>query len=369
MHRPTLALLLCACTPTANETTDQPTTTAATTTATPTTSPTTTDPKTTDTPDPPDPTTSAEGTTGDPNPCDETPQALADCVDPEQWEDHLAFIADIRTPGTSHWEAVQDLCASRLEEYGYEVVLHKYGTGTNVVGRRLGATAPEQQVLIGAHYDHIEDCHGADDNASGLAAALEVARVLALAEFDRTVIVACWDEEELGLVGSEAYVAAAKNTGDEILINFNYDMIGYYDEAPNSQTVPSGFEIAFPDAYAELEATAFKGDFITAVADSDSHDHLLALGAAADRIGLKKSLLELPAGAESLEAFADLRRSDHAPFWDAGYPAVFLTDTGEFRNPNYHCMGGPDEVSDLTASFAVGVTRITVEAAAVALGL
>jgi len=62
-----------------------------------------------------------------------------------------------------------------------------------------------------------------------------------------------------------------------------------------------------------------------------------------------------------------LRRSDHAAFWEAGFPALFITDTGEFRNDHYHCLGGPDEVADLDVDFAVGVTRATVEAAAVAL--
>jgi len=384
VHRPTLALLLCAAcgSPDADPGTDTgtdadsddtaaatSTSSAGTTQATTAASPTeTAADATTAEPDPTSGTTAAEST-GDDQPCDDSPQALADCVEAQRWQDDLAFIADIRTPGSPHWLAVQDLCAERLDEYGYEVELYDYGTGVDVVGRRLGKTAPDQQVLVGAHYDHIAGCHGADDNASGLAAALEIARVLALAEYDRTIIVACWDEEEDGLIGSEAYVQAAKAAGDDILINFNYDMIGYYDDSPNSQTVPPGFELAFPDAYAELQANMFRGDFITAVADAESIDHVTAFGAAADRIGLRKSLLNLPAGTESTDVFADLRRSDHASFWDAGYPAIFITDSGEFRNPNYHCMGGPDEVTDLTQEFAVNVTRATVEASAVALGL
>ena len=370
MHRPTLALLLCAAcgSPTdastgdATEAATEVATTATTAASTPTTSDagTTAEPGTTTTPG---------TTTGDADPCNDSPQALADCVELQRWQDDVEFVADIRTPGSPHWQAVQDLCFDRLTEYGYEVELFDYGTGVNVLGRRLGATEPDQQVVIGAHYDHIPDCLGADDNASGVAALLEVARVLALAEFDRTVLVACWDEEEDGLIGSEAHVAAAMAAGDQILVNFNYDMIGYYSDAPNSQTVPPGFELAFPDAYEELTTNEFRGDFIALISDAESHDHSLALGAAADRIGLRKALLELPAGTESTEVFADLRRSDHASFWDGGYPAIFLSDSGEFRNPNYHCFGGPDLVSDLTPQFATDVARITVEASAVALGL
>jgi hypothetical protein len=373
VHRSTLALLLCAACGAPDSDSAAASTSSATdagttqTTAAPTPTTTASD-ATTAEPDPTSGTTAAEST-GDVDPCTASPQALADCVEAQRWQDHIEFIADIRTPGDPHWQAVQDLCADRLSEYGYEVELYDYGTGIDVVGRRLGATAPDQQVLVGAHYDHIDDCHGADDNASGVAAALEVARVLALAEFDRTIIVACWDEEELGLIGAEAYAAAARAADDDILIYFNYDMIGYHDDSPNSQTVPPGFELAFPDAHAELQANMFRGDFITAVADAESVAHVTAFGAAADRIGLRRSLLNLPAGTESTDVFADLRRSDHAAFWDAGYPAIFLTDSGEFRNPNYHCMGGPDEVSDLNQEFAVNVTRATVEASAVALGL
>ncbi len=309
------------------------------------------------------------GTTGDDNPCNDSPQALADCVDGAAYAEDLGFIADIRTPGSAHWQAVQDLCADRLTEAGYEVALQNYGTGINVVGRRLGTTTPEQQVVIGAHYDHIPGCHGADDNATGVAATLEIARMLAQVEFDRTILVACWDEEEDGLIGSEAYVATAVAANDQIVVNFNFDMIGFRSDEMNTQTVPAGFETVFPDQYAAIEASGFRGDFIAVVASSLTHEHALTFAAASDRINLANELLEIPAGAENTPVFDDLRRSDHAAFWEAGFPALFITDTGEFRNDHYHCLGGPDEVADLDVDFAVGVTRATVEAAAIAAGM
>ena len=319
------------------------------------------------------PTTSGDassgGSTGDDNPCNDSPQALADCVDGAAYAEDLGFIADIRTPGSTHWQAVQDLCADRLAEAGYEVALQDYGTGVNVVGRRLGTVTPEQIVVVGAHYDHIADCHGADDNATGVAATLEIARMLAQAEFDRTILVACWDEEEDGLVGSEAYVATAVAAKDQIVVDFNFDMIGFRSDAMNSQTVPPGFDAVFPEQYAEIEASGFHGDFIAVVASSLAHDHALTFAAAGDRIALANKVIEIPAGAENSPVFDDLRRSDHAAFWEAGYPALFITDTGEFRNDHYHCIGGPDEIADLDVDFAVGVTRATVEAAAVTLGM
>ena len=88
-----------------------------------------------------------------------------------------------------------------------------------------------------------------------------------------------------------------------------------------------------------------------------------------DRVGLRSVIIDLPAGTETSDLFGDLRRSDHAAFWDAGYAAVFITDTSEFRNPHYHCVGGPDEIADLSEEFAVGIVRATVGAAALAAGL
>ncbi len=311
------------------------------------------------------PTTGDTPTTAEPDPCAASPQALADCVEQAAYTDDLKFIADIRTPGSSHWQAVQDLCADRLTELGYQVQLQEYGSGINVLGLRPGTVSPDEYVLVGAHYDHIPDCHGADDNATGVAATLEIARVLAKTSFERSTVIACWDEEEDGLVGSKAFIAALG--GKQIVINFNFDMIGKRSDEPNSQSTPPGFQLVFADAYAEIQAKEFRGDFIAIITSDAANDHALAFAAATDRLALPRALLALPAGGETSEAFADLRRSDHASFWDAGLPAIFITDTGEFRNDHYHCMGGPDEIADLDLGFATNVTRATVEASAIAL--
>ena len=77
----------------------------------------------------------------------------------------------------------------------------------------------------------------------------------------------------------------------------------------------------------------------------------------------------MPAGLETSSLLSELRRSDHASFWDAGVPAMMLTDTAEFRNPHYHCSGGEDVVSDLDPAFAARVVAATVQVTAEALGL
>lgn len=296
-----------------------------------------------------------------------TPQGLADCVEQERYLADLEFIAQPRVPGSEHWQAVQDLCFERFSAYGLETDRHAYGGGVNVLGRKLGTTNPDEQILIAAHYDHISGCNGADDNATGVAAVLEAARVLAQAELSRTLVVACWDEEESGLVGSEAYAGLVSDTGQNILFNYNLEMIGYRDDAPNSQTVPEGFDILFMQQIAQLEANEFRGDFLAIIVNEPGIPFTAPIGGYAR--GVPVLTLPVPAGLENSPLISDLRRSDHASFWAIDVPAVMLTDTSEFRYANYHCGAGEDAVELLDHEFATGIIAGTVGAAAESLGL
>jgi hypothetical protein len=296
--------------------------------------------------------------------------ALTRCVDAEAIAEDIGFIADIRTPGSPHWLAVQELCFDRLTMLGFEVELHEYATGINVIGRLPGTEAADEVVLVGAHYDHLQGCMGADDNATGVAGALELARVLATAEArPRTLAVACWDEEELGLVGSTAWVEGGQAAGETVVAYLNYDMIGYASDEPDTQAIPAGFDAVFPEQYGEVEANGFRGDFILMVADDLAIAPAEAYEAHAAAVGLPTVSAVLDAFAKNSDLFSDLRRSDHAPFWGADIPAIFLTDTGEFRNAAYHCTGGEDTVDSLDFGFAARVTAATVGAAAETLGV
>lgn len=297
----------------------------------------------------------------------ESPLALAGCVDVARYRADLEAIAMPREPASEHWQAVQDRCASRLEELGFTVERHAYGTGVNVVGVREGES--ERRVLIGAHYDHIPGCEGADDNASGVAGALEAARVLATASLPGTLVVGCWDEEERGLIGSRAYAERARERGETIDAYFNFEMIGFTDQAPESQRMPAGFELLFRDAARELEANESRGDFIAVVGDPASEAMVATLERYADRLGLPFVPLVIPESLVGSPLVADLRRSDHAAFWEAGYSAMMITDTSEFRYDAYHCRAGPDVVENLDHDFAARVIAMTVAAAAESLGL
>lgn len=305
-----------------------------------------------------------------PVPCgSDSGAALAACVEEDRYANDLATVALPRPPGSQAWQDVRDLCASRFAALGYQVELHQYATGVNVIGTLPGADLAAEQVIVSAHYDSVPNCPGADDNGSGVAGVLEAARVLAKGEYRRTLVVACWDEEEDGLVGSRAYAQRAKSDGDTIVGAFVFEMIGYRSSMPGSQTLPPGFPVIFPEAAAQVTDNESRGDFIAVIGDSSMAGPQGAYLAAADALGLRALSLSLAQDQKNSALFADLRRSDHASFWEVDYPALMLTDTANFRNSHYHCTSGPDAVSDLDTSFAAAVVSATVWAAAETLKL
>ena len=291
---------------------------------------------------------------------------LMACVDPERYVADVEFIAAARTPGSPHWQAVQDRCAEALEGAGFVVELHAYGSGVNVIGE-LPGVGPEadEVVLLGAHYDHIAGCAGADDNASGVAGALEVARVLGAAQLGRTVVVACWDEEEEWLRGSLAYAEERLDPG-AVVIAVNFDMIGYADTTPGSQIFPEPLAERFPALAAELAANEGRGDFIAVVSDDLGEAFALDLEGRAEGLGRLTGVMSLSAEEKLSGTYDALGRSDHRSFWERGVPAVHVVDTGVFRYPGYHCWGGPDTVDRLDHGFAFDVVRATVGAMAAA---
>jgi hypothetical protein len=301
--------------------------------------------------------------------CAASPEALADCVDMTSYQSDLEFIAELREPGSMHWQEVQDLCADRLTELGYEVQLFQYGSGVDVLGSLPGTMPDAPRVFIGAHYDHIAGCTGADDNATGVAGALEAARVLAEGRYERTLTVACWDEEERGLIGSEAFAVAAADQGIGVEVYFNFEMIGYASSDPDTQRIPPGFDLIFRDEIAAIEANEYRGDFLFVAGGDLSVAAVDSMRAHAMRLELPITAVSLNAAQKSDPLFGDLRRSDHAPFWDQDLPAIFISDSGEFRNDRYHCMGGEDTVDTLVPDFTHKVVQTTVAAAAESLRL
>ncbi|MBP6631086.1 MAG: M20/M25/M40 family metallo-hydrolase [Kofleriaceae bacterium] len=298
---------------------------------------------------------------------DAAPQDPVAAVDEARFAADLTAVTGPRTVGMPHWQAVQDLCADRLEALGFVVERHRYATGVNVVGVRAGTTAPDQHVVVSAHYDSVPSCDGADDNATGVAAALEAARVLSAGQHARSLVVACWDEEERGLIGSRAWVARAANAGQVITSSLVFEMIGYRSDTPGSQQTEPGLDLLFPAQTAQIEANGARGDFLLVLHDDAAATDAAALDQVARVVGLPTVVLPVSDMLKRSAQAGGLRRSDHAPFWDVDYPGLMVTDTANYRNPNYHCAGGPDAVADLDLDFAVRGVQVVVGAAAAAL--
>jgi hypothetical protein len=144
-------------------------------------------------------------------------------------------------------------------------------------------------------------------------------------------------------------------------------MIGYYSDKPNSQEIPAGFNLLFPDATNQINANQKRGDFITNVANASSSALGLLFSTTAQQYvpGLKVISLVVPGNGTIAP---DLLRSDHAPFWFAGKPALMLTDGANFRNECYHT---PSDTLDgkLSFTFMSNVVKATVVAAAQLAGL
>ena len=223
-----------------------------------------------------------------------------------------------------------DALEARLQAMGYDVrrepVPARGASYPNLIVERRGTARPKEIVLVGAHYDSYGPGPGADDNASGAAAALEVARHFAHATPARTLRVVLFANEEPPFfqtdeMGSLTHAAGARARGEQIVIMFSLEMLGSYDDDPGSQRYPSPLDLFYPD----------QGDFVAFVGR-------IGQGQAADRsIEVFRRTTAFPSEAfAGPEGFPGVGLSDHWSFWQHGYPAVMVTDTAFFRNPRYH---------------------------------
>lgn len=295
-----------------------------------------------------------------------SPAAKKGEADAKRLEDDVRALAIERYPGSDGWLKARRQCASRLESLGFEARTSNFVlpgapgapmTYKNVVGVKRGASRPDEQIIVSAHYDHIYGCPGADDDASGVAATLEIARLLSTESHARTLVVACWDLEEDGLVGSTFYATKAKEAGDQIKLAVALDAVGFTNRKPNTQNLPPGLQTLAPKLAKQVEKGEFRADFIALVHDPDAADFVTPFEDEAKAIGLRTGVLEV----STFERLVmnDVLRADHASFWIAGYPAILISDSGEFRNPAYHCWEAVDGPDTLDYPFLAQVTSST----------
>jgi len=289
-----------------------------------------------------------------------TAATLMKCVSKARLVADVTAIARARPPKSEHHHKVRQLCRERLQQAGFLVELHDYGSGVNVVGRKPGFSKPSEQVIVSAHYDSVAKCPAADDNASGVAAVLETARVLATARFDRSLLVACWDESESGRRGSRAYAKRIRERNEQLTAAFVLESIGFVSSQPDSQRVPGDFARVFPDQALELVADDYRADFLLIITDNSTLEPPLRIKHHARSVDLDVSQLTL--SARHKYDLKEHRRRDQASFWAEQQPALLLTDTGSHRNQRVHCKAGVDSPDSLDYDFAHKVVRATLGA-------
>ena len=210
-----------------------------------------------------------------------------------------------------------------FDSMGYRV--ERQGAFANIVA--LPEESFAEVILVGAHYDSVPMCPGADDNGSAVAAMLGCAAACALWRPVLPVVFVSFNREEDGLRGSRDFVKSyLSKAGFEVRAAHILEMVGYASSEPGSQRVPTGLPIQISD----------KGDFLGLLANGISTEWMNSVlshtGAYVPE--LQVTGLNVKLGLEKF--FPVLARSDHAPFWEADIPAVMWTDTSEFRNAHYH---------------------------------
>lgn len=225
----------------------------------------------------------------------------------------------------------------------------------NIEVELRGDARASEIVIVGAHYDSVFGAPGANDNGSGVAAVLELARLLKEAKSARTLRCVLFVNEEppfdqTAAMGSRVYARRARERGENIVAMFSLETIGYYSDAPDSQRYPFPFSLFYPST----------GNFIAFVSNLSSrallHESLASF----------RRHASFPSEGVAAPAFVPgVDWSDHWSFWQEGWPALMVTDTAPYRYPHYHSAGDtPDKVDyERLARVVSGLHRMLLDLA------
>ncbi len=250
--------------------------------------------------------------------------------------------------------------------------LYTHLAGANILAFKPGRSSTDA-VVIGAHHDTIRDSPGADDNSASVAALLELARVLSPFSFEKTVVLAAIDMEEIGFFGSRQLVRELPQER-KVECAIIYESMAYTTSTPGSQQIPPGVGWLYPGQMKRIKARNFTGDwtfvlyrksaaalaryFAEGLAYASSPEIPILMRDPSDIRGVGRALKRI---APNTQSFA---RSDHYSFWEQGIPAIMITDTANFRNPNYHEETDTpdtldyDRLAAIVSATAVAIARI-----------
>ncbi|MGH7966390.1 MAG: M28 family peptidase, partial [Candidatus Binatia bacterium] len=253
-------------------------------------------------------------------------------VSPARHEAHVRMLSETLFPrDVGHPENLDRVAAyirqefvraqGRVAEQPYEAMGSTY---RNVIA--LFGPDTKERVVVGAHYDTAGERPGADDNASGVAGLIELAYLMSKTSLPVCVELVAYTLEEAAFhtaqMGSAVHATSLKQQGIPVRVMFSLEMIGYFTDAPHSQSFPLSILAAFYPA---------EGNFITVVGK-------FGQGSVVRQV--KKAMRSAsPLPVHSINAPRWVRGvdfSDHRSYWDVGYKALMITDTAFYRNKNYH---------------------------------
>lgn len=218
--------------------------------------------------------------------------------------------------------------AEQFISFGYNVKFQSYSVENkvvkNIIANKRGISPSDKIIVVGAHYDTCFN-PGGDDNSSGVAGLLELARILSCHPTDFSIKFVTFVNEEPPFfktekMGSRVFARSAKLKGEKIIGAIIFEMIGYYSDQPNSQQYPFFYPKHLPD----------RGNFIALVGNLSSRNFVKKIATAFRRYST------FPMETITGFGFLGIDFSDHWSFWKEGYCAVMVTDTAFYRNPNYH---------------------------------
>lgn len=280
----------------------------------------------------------------------------------ERLRQHVAELARVPRPaGSEELDAARRYVTRCLESFGWIVAARPFVAvdemtsslaGVNLIAEhqqhRLG-TGP--RLCVGAHLDSTPESPGADDNASAVAALLEIARELSAAWPEPAALdleLVLFDLEENGMLGGADHARLCREERIDLRGMVSLEMLGYCDHRAGTQALPRSLLGKYPDV----------GNWIAVIGNQNSGPLIEQFRTGMQRVvGLPVETLQVPDNGNYLQA---TRLSDHSPFWDAGYPALMITDTAFLRNPHYHMPTDLPETLDY--DFLESVTRGCLEA-------
>jgi len=254
---------------------------------------------------------------------------------------HVAAVAsrEHNVAHPSELAATAQYIETTLAALGFEVASQRFKADTvevrNVEAAIAGEARASEIVIVGAHYDSVVGAVGANDNGSGVAAMLELARLLKDSRPARTVRFVAFVNEEppfyrTGEMGSQYYARRSRERGERVVAMFSLETIGWYSDEPGSQRYPFPLSFFYPST----------GNFLAFVANLSSRSLLH------QAIESFRRHARFPSEGVAAPAFIPgVDWSDHRSFWQEGYPALMVTDTAPYRYPHYHTLRDtPDKV-------------------------